>query len=978
MQGEAGTLYKINRNNQIIFGSDEMKTADLTQNEKKRLFHLAHTSGDENLSKLAREYGRHDLKTESLKGGCGFFSGLFGCDAAEQAKLATEAQEQGDKMLSELNKQTKEFYLANPDYVNDLKDFSTYQFAGINDSFSRADEDVEKSLPPYCSNFPSVGTESYKEYMGEVDSSEKIYETTCDDPNQTPFVITVGNLVDNYLDVERFNYQKGQDLLEKELANESMKQIIETRSAYASVHPGLEDDEDDKLLGDLQSCVNDNAGGDKALPSSKEVQVLLGEKVAEEDAQASAGNDYQTPFYYSNVKNAIFSAALLQLRDVGKAETESEILKLSNEHQAKCLGRYVDGTALDRDDPICQNFSERKSEIEKAGSIREGQLMSPIAQLYKKDPMLFTTVNDNSIFDWFNYQPAQSDFAQKLSSVDKAGELVNGVKEAIAKNPENPHEAAASFLQEQDAMVKQVAAAAQNDSSIKTLGEEKTKEHIRGLTESAVNLCKGEIDHLHHFPDLFAKVTDRIAKTEGPQAREKIMQMQGAYCYMLRKDPPNQETGFTLLQGLGIGLAVLGTAAQFVPVLGTAVGTGMILAGGAMTMTDAAIKLNRRMGELSTQNAMLAAGWSDYKQYLDAKSKVMDAGADMAIEATFFAADLAATKSLVTAVKAREIPSTVADVPIVGRGNVVTPEIDVAATKAIDAVSGAQDAAVARVIPEKPIASAIDEVPISSVDEIRPVTPGTEVTLYEPQVLKASEVNTAQSVTPNLPAVVDEISPVRAAENLPAIRPTSTDIVPVSAVDEVKPVKATRTSTDVTIYEPPVLRPEVVDSVTPNLPAVLDQGVGARSTRNLPAVVPDEVVKPVDNALALRAESVKPEVIAPIERSKSLTVVRDNPPAVIKPVETVEVIKPVDSAIDELAGLRSEISRRPAASGRIDLAATLSKNSGISDDFMKALAEVPSATRQRLLDHIDKGHFAPEELSKIMDDAVASLRRACQ
>ncbi len=1144
IHGEKGSLYKINRGGEIIFGSEEMKLSELKPDERNRLFHLAHSSEDENLKSLAQDLAKQEAEIRRNEGGCGMISGWFGCDEAQKAAKLEEATRQADLKLNALNQAAKAFYGEHQDYVDDLKQFPTYQFMGINDTFSRGDEEEEAKLPPYCQNYPSVGTESYKDYMGESSNDDVIYSTCIDE--STPFVLTVGNLVDNYLEVERFNYKKGQELLERELANESIKKIIATRSAYTAINPGMKDGKDDVTLSKLNTCVAENASDESSSQSSKEVQQVLSSSVSEQNQQAESGEDLAREYTTSNVKNAIISAALFQMRDESKAWAEDENLKLENRFMETCVNDLAvyQQDAESEELKFCRNYSAHQDEIEKQAAIAESKSMAPIALLYKSDPTLFTAVNDKSLFDWFNYQPAPSDLSQKLTSIGKSGELVNGVKEAISSDPENPLKAAETFLLSQRDNFAAVVDEASAEPTIQALSQEKTKEHIRGLTESALKLCEGDIEHLHHFPDLYAKAMDNMAKSGDPNAGEKIMQMQGAYCYMLRKDPPNQETGFTLMQGLGIGLAVLGTAAQFVPALGTAVGTGMILAGGALTMTDAAIKLDRRMGELATQNAMLAAGWTDYKSKLDAHSKAWDAGTDMALEFAFFAVDVATVPKIAGALR-RSGTRTGAE--LAGAGD----EVVETALESVPAVR-VQSSDVARLAPNQLDEAAstapaiIDEVaPLRATDNLPAVRgQSTDLAVVRPSAenlpavrrgsenlpaLRPSAADEAPIVeTRNLPVVraqstdvavikpvdatdadivrpsAENLPAVRRSENLPALRPSAADEAPIVETRNLPVVRAQ--STDVAVIKPvdatdadivrptaenlpavrrtenlPALRPSAADEApiveTRNLPAVRAQSTdvavikpvdatdadivrpsaenlpAVRRSENLPALPPsaaDEApIVETRNLPALRAQSTDVAVIKPVDATDmdiirpapvdevrraerpalappeevralprpavaeeaaselTLTAHADAPSTALVPIDRakradsvttprrVEPVNPVnqdevlrlpapaagsgDEAVDALASVRRDIARRPATSARFDFAASLSRNSeALVDDFMQALSDVPSSTRSRLLEHIDKGHFAPEELSKLMDEAVSSFKKACQ
>lgn len=995
-----GSLYKINRDGKILYGSESMSFDQLAPGEHDRLFHLLRTTRDEKLDDLAEQLIDADQDVNAYTGECGTISKLFGCNDEENAKKLEAAKKLREQKLGEANLAIQEYYNSHPNDVEELNTFNAYRFSGINDSWSNNGSDIDPEFDkkyPFCKNYPSMGVTNYKDYMGENHDSDLLFSTCIDD--KTPFAVTVGNLVDNYAEIEAFNYQKGVDLFNRELANASMQKILETRSAYMSTSPAAFSNSEKETLAELNTCLGENAKDGVGAESSQAVQEAMSDLTAKEDALSEEERkNYKHAYNQSNLKNAVISAALFNLHNVEMANISGERAKAEEELRT-CRGRSSKTRARIRGQAK-ECYAAHKEVVEMLDEKESNQellTMGPISLLYKKDPTLFTEINHGSLLDWNNYKPAPSELANKIAGKPKSGELVNLVQEAIKANPGSPVSAAEAALSGHMELFEEATSAIEQDRAIQNLSANTTKNHINDLTESALKLCQGDIEQLHHFPDLYADVMQNIATSGDPNSKERIMQMQGAYCYLLRKDPPNQKSGFTLLQGLGIGLAVIGTVAQIIPVAGTAVGTGLILIGGALTTIDAARKLNDRLNEQASQNAVLAAGWSDYKAKLDARSSVADGWADLGIETAFIAVDVVTTPLVAVKVaSAMKRTKGVADVTEESADAIIRTAAahgDEAAQEAMrlkgaataageiksvpaatlgEDISGemirAQRAAAAKASELDPMSQAIIDAAAKGDDmaEDLMTTPHIASKVDPvPETLRGADdalsTRVADQVTPT------QIDEVKVSENLSVVRNQSTEVGPIkSTVAEVLPVETKNI---------PVIKGQPTDVTTLN-------PVKASQAEGIAKVSPEEAAT---KGLALRAETSKSGTalapvdeakrIAPVNESKRVTPVQSNEPLLL----TKPKISQVDEAADIVANIRSDIARRPATNAKIDLAAKLSKNSdGLIDDFMQALSDVPTSTRNRLLEHIDKGHFAPEELSKIMDEAVASLRKACQ
>lgn len=1024
MMGQEGSLFKVNRNNNIYFGSDELSYSALTEGERSRLYYLARTSQDPQINEVADQLMKSENEYTSNESECSRISKWIWSSCDEETRKATlaRATREREANFDSLVGKVKSHYQNNPERAQELAAYDEFRFIGT-DPTEAKNEEVE--LPSYCQNYPTVGTESYEAYMGQADKDEVIYMTCRENE---PFNLKVGDLVNNYLQVEAFQYEKGVEALQKELARASIDKLLDAREEYRNFDSQMENPKANELTQCLNEKLDKQNPKDVALmnkyldgESKSPITTKAGRGYIQTGNRVPAANEKtrKDQFLALNLKNALITKAIFdeidQARNIHQSASNAAELKFSECAYSvpQIPGRKTEAARLVQE--RC-NPKGHQAKMEELGKTLKEKVDAGFGQLHglvRDNPLIFDEVNKSSLTDWFNYELAPSEMASELTQVGKAPELVQGIKEAMASNPEDPFKAANEFLASQKDSFADIVKSAKDIPSIKTKFDKGIADQFKGLTESALYICNTQGDRLHHFPDLMTKVLEDAAQEgSGTEARAKLMQYQGAYCYLLRNDPPKNSEGFTLMQGIGIGMAVIGTVAQIVPVLGTAVGTALIVGGGALTATDAAIKVNAQQGRRNNAKAMHVGGWADYQKVLTAESAVADAWSDVALEALFFTGDAAAAAKLAshasrtarvaggatdtaTAVRvADDLPRRV----ISGPGRSPTGAITKTSDEALDVVrpvAATRVDEVSEAVAETmtPVRASIDEAPVTRVvpaEELRPV----RVTETAPVVREADEVSevVTETVTPVRTTVeeasaarvapVEEITPVRVTETAPVVREADevsevvTEVIPPTReAERIRPVELTQELTPVRTSEQATAVKEVDE-----IPAVV-----ARPSDEATIVKPTEVgpvqaevieAKPVET-LSLTARSADEiEEVTPVITSSGPRT-RGGARRVAPRSEEIKTV--VARPIDTQAAVRAELARRPAAITNLELVAKLSpQNPSMYDDFVAGLSKAPESVQKSLLEHIEKGHFSPEELSKLMDESAQVFRRSCR
>lgn len=980
-----GTLFKINREGRVHFPSGPIDFDKMAPGERGRMYELSRDSQNPELQRMANDLQQSNMNVMGLnQGKCGWLA--WGCDEAEKLKEYEDAKVDAHEKLNALVGGLKDHFNDSSDYTQALREREDFSFvAGGEAVLDEEAKELEAQLPPYCGKYPSVGAESYKAHMGEISDTERdeVMFATCRE-NEV-FEIKVGNLVDDYLQVEAFNYDKNVQLLQKDLARASMHKLLDSREQYRDLNPMILNKNGNKLTKCMMETLDTKNPDDAALlakyldsekknaptkTTGRNRTVTLDQSKVRPLTEAELAS--QDQYLALNLKNALITKVLFDQNERAKNEYWAAAKPLRTEFMdcaatiPRIPGNYVKAdeevrTKCKRDEhhAALKALEEKKSAvIDKNAAVLQG--------LVRNNPTIFDEDNNWSLTNWNNRELIPSEMASALTNTGKAPELVQGIHEAMESNPEDPFAAANQFLASQKDMFRDVLTQAKANPKITNDLHNGIKNQFNELTDSMNNICEAQGERLHHFPDLMAQVFAEAGQSgSSEEAKAKLMQYQSAYCYLLRKDPPKAGGDFTLAQGIGIGMAVLGTIAQFAPGIGTVVGTALIIGGGALTGTDAVIKYNEQSERLARTSAMHLGGWSDYKSVLQAKDAVDDAWDDIAIEALFFAGDgVVATKLAVGAARSAR-PATEAAEAI--------PKVVNAAPATLRAIDA--DTAVDLIRPRNAdVIQAVEEVPtLTHLSRTDDVTKAVEEAAPLAKPVVAEEA--AEIVSPEVAKFVDDIEIIPPSKDIPVAREARPSSLKALTPEELAKVE------DAIIIEP-----EVVTDVARRVPPKTAEAVEEAQTI-LPAsdsvvarpIRPETIIaEDTPGTLRLTAQEVKPA-------DRAAIAARTTPGTEVKPIAAggdrlvptrpSEVLEPIDL----VGGLKTQISRSPAATSKIEFALKLApEKPALYDDFLEALSRSPSDVQGRLISHIEKGHFNPEELAKLMDDSAQAFRRACK
>ncbi len=286
-----------------------------------------------------------------------------------------------------------------------------------------------------------------------------------------------------------------------------------------------------------------------------------------------------------------------------------------------------------------QEASKRKIENYK-------RAMIPLYKRVKSFPLLFKKVDNLNLFVDSTSKVRPSALAGHLVKSNRAKELIEGFEKVIKAYPDDYQEILEGvhdpkmrrkskdllknnrdidFAKLVNIYAKEVRRVSSNDGQVDGLMKRGIQGLTTDLTKSAATVCKGLGEGLHQFPLL----VDEVMKL-GSHENEN---MQSAYCQALRKDII-EKSKWSMRRVVGMGLIVLGTAAQVVPVLGTVSGVASSVAGSAIIAADSIGSAIKESDLLSSTEGLLKSGHvEDYQTVLDqsveAKNKTARAVIDV-------------------------------------------------------------------------------------------------------------------------------------------------------------------------------------------------------------------------------------------------------------------------------------------------------------------------------------------------------------
>jgi hypothetical protein len=212
-------------------------------------------------------------------------------------------------------------------------------------------EEISVELPSYCQHFPTMDPVEIKKYLKSQNQSEALYRECLQ--TGKPVSLTFGDLLQNYLEIEKHQYQFNIKSLRNRMSTQSIDSILKSKSAYLNLF-GAADDH--KSAQKLRGCLQTNW-------KNPELGNLLDR-------------------YQHRQKKE-------QRNKVGLTQEQQE-RKFLQTHMIKAM---TVAALAQRDD----EHSKRK-----------------LHSMVKNNPLLFTVENDPSFTDWFNYQVKPSPLAKKM------------------------------------------------------------------------------------------------------------------------------------------------------------------------------------------------------------------------------------------------------------------------------------------------------------------------------------------------------------------------------------------------------------------------------------------------------------------------------------------------------------------------------------------------------------------------------------
>ncbi len=290
---------------------------------------------------------------------------------------------------------------------------------------------------------------------------------------------------------------------------------------------------------------------------------------------------------------------------------------------------------------------DEREEHEKALTLRyeeeKTKYLNSLQQMSISDPLLFTTKNNFSVFDWFNSQLTTSDLANEM-----VGEIPPSVKSSLMKSIEKPEQLDdfSDYLKVYGGELKDEMSSykrrhlAQNEQSIKEEVKKASEEFTNDIQDSMLNNCQENGKNLHFNNQLIAGLAEDIFKNNEmtPQEKkEELIGLQAWHCHAWRERPPKEvgQMNWARIGGMasmGLG-AALWLTAPFTGV-GAIAGTWLVSAGGA-ALTGAEVNdFLKHNPTYHQQKTAFHMGWRDLSELAKAKDSRTDIISNIGMDLT--------------------------------------------------------------------------------------------------------------------------------------------------------------------------------------------------------------------------------------------------------------------------------------------------------------------------------------------------------
>ena len=241
---------------------------------------------------------------------------------------------------------------------------------------------------------------------------------------------------------------------------------------------------------------------------------------------------------------------------------------------------------------------------------------APLFSMVQSSPLLFKNSNDGNPLAAFSTNKLRRSKMQKkyISKVPIA--MIKDLSR-LMKN-ENKKEVR-TFFESQANKLNKIIKNKKNYNELQDVTKNAANSHVKRLNSALSSLCSGEGEKLHHYPAFVEDVMNEMYENSNTEYLEnQIIASKAAYCHLLDVSPLSKSS-VSLASISGFSMLGVGLALQFVPVVGNAFGTGLLVAGGAVLTgvgySDYLTSEMKYQGDV----AMYSAGYTGYNELIRAQ-----------------------------------------------------------------------------------------------------------------------------------------------------------------------------------------------------------------------------------------------------------------------------------------------------------------------------------------------------------------------
>lgn len=334
-------------------------------------------------------------------------------------------------------------------------------------------------------------------------------------------------------------------------------------------------EEDQKTLRSLQDEVHETIGKELVAAGHPEGAHYVHTEEQLRGAETYLKNFKKQTFLKNQVRASVTAAALIQKK---KSLTETFDREMRRNDNSLSTGSFEFGDTSQID-----AYKERKRVLEQNHQREMEVVQEALSRLYESNPTILNIKHSTRylIFSNSDYElsPFSENLAKKFSEARPEFSLDENYNELSAYL--NSEEAQIAFHQISERETENPSA------ELEELGQRQVFAELSKKREAIEMICNGEAENLHHFENLAHSLLEETSQTQSGQ----LTSHQAGYCYLAQREPPRDGSlplGMTVVAGVAI---VGGVAAQFIPVLGNALGGasiayGIAALGGATLAVD--------------------------------------------------------------------------------------------------------------------------------------------------------------------------------------------------------------------------------------------------------------------------------------------------------------------------------------------------------------------------------------------------------